>query len=129
MRIESLDDSDVLIHCLLGIAVRLEAAHALKELCHKAAPFLPTTWPAEALIVSCEAALSVPVELPKEEEMQVQVVVVQGLASVLAVLPPADAERGLIRLTFGATSTIKEIATMGNVILSNGAKTLVTKFW
>lgn len=94
-------------------AVRLEASHAFKELCLKGAPLLATLWPIDALIGSCEAALSSPVNLSKDEEMQVQVVVVQGLASVLAVLPPADAERGLVRLTFGAASTIKEVAALG----------------
>ncbi|KAI5069093.1 hypothetical protein GOP47_0015394 [Adiantum capillus-veneris] len=94
-------------------AVRLEAAQAFKELCHKAASLLATLLPIDTLIGSCESALSLPVDLPKDEEMHVQVVVVQGLASVLSLLPSADAERGLVRLTFGAASTIKEVAAMG----------------
>lgn len=91
-------------------AVRVKAACALKELCYRAASSLVTTWPVDTLIGSCESALSVPTQLHKKQEMQVQVTVVQGLASVIAVLPPGDAERALIRLTFGAISTIKEIA-------------------
>ncbi|KAH7441186.1 hypothetical protein KP509_03G028200 [Ceratopteris richardii] len=95
-------------------AVRLEASHAFKELCHKAASLLSTMCSIDALIASCEAALSVPVmDVPKDEEIQVQVAVVQGIASVLAVLPPADAERGLVRLVSSAAANIKEIAAVG----------------
>ncbi|MCO5569522.1 hypothetical protein L7F22_023235 [Adiantum nelumboides] len=93
--------------------VRLEASQAFKELCHKAAPLLATLWPLDTLIGSCEAALSLPVDLRKDEEMQVQVLVVQGLASVLSLLSSVDAERGLLRLTFAAASTIKEVAVLG----------------
>ena len=69
-----------------------------------------STWPIDTLIGNCEAALCVPSELPKEEEMVVQVAVVQGLASVIGALPLEEAERGLARLTLASVSNIKEIA-------------------
>lgn len=91
--------------------VRVKAAFSLKELCYAAAPSLAATWPVELLIGSCEAALSVPTQLSREQENQVRTSVVQGLAFVAAALPITNAEIALTRLTFGAISTIKELAT------------------
>ena len=71
---------------------------------------LIVTWPIDTLIGNCEAALCVPTQLPKEQEMLVQVAVVQGLASVIGALPLEEAEMGLARVTLGSISTIKEIA-------------------